>query len=43
MNATDLKTYRVWDLPTRLFHWINFSAIFGLMIFGLLMLSMTPS
>lgn len=38
MNNTDLKTYRVWDLPTRLFHWINFSCIVGLLIFGLLML-----
>ena len=38
MNDTDLKSYRVWDRPTRVFHWINFSAIVGLMIFGLLML-----
>ena len=38
MNDTKLKTYRVWDLPTRLFHWINFSCIVGLLIFGLLML-----
>ena len=38
MNDTKLKIYRVWDLPTRLFHWINFSCIVGLLIFGLLML-----
>jgi cytochrome b len=38
MNNSNLKTYRVWDRPTRLFHWINFTAIVGLMIFGLLML-----
>lgn len=38
MNDTSLKPYRVWDRPTRLFHWINFSCIVGLLIFGLLML-----
>jgi len=38
MNATPLKEYKVWDLPTRLFHWINFSTIIGLIIFGLIML-----
>jgi cytochrome b len=38
MNATNLKVYKVWDLPTRLFHWINFSTIIGLIIFGLIML-----
>jgi len=38
MNATPLKEYKVWDLSTRLFHWINFSTIIGLIIFGLIML-----
>ena len=38
MNATHLKLYKVWDLPTRLFHWINFTTIIGLIIFGLIML-----
>ena len=38
MNATPLKEYKVWDLPTRLFHWINFTAVIGLIIFGLIML-----
>ena len=38
MDATHLKLHKVWDLPTRLFHWINFTAIIGLIIFGLIML-----
>ena len=38
MNATSLRVYKVWDLPTRLFHWINFSAIISLIFFGLIML-----
>ena len=38
MIATHLKLYKVWDLPTRLFHWINFTTIIGLIIFGLIML-----
>ena len=38
MNTTNLRVYKVWDLPTRLFHWINFTAIIGLIIFGLIML-----
>jgi len=33
-----LKIYKAWDLPTRIFHWINFSAVIGLILFGLLML-----
>jgi len=38
MNTTQLKEYKVWDLPTRLFHWINFTTIIGLILFGLIML-----
>lgn len=38
MNSSNLKAYRVWDLPTRLFHWINFTAVISLIFFGLIML-----
>jgi len=32
------KQYKVWDLPTRLFHWINFTTVVLLMLVGTLML-----
>jgi len=37
---TDSRTniYKAWDLPTRLFHWINFLCIILLSILGLIML-----
>ena len=38
MNESQLKVYQVWDLPTRLFHWINFTAVISLIFFGLIML-----
>ena len=38
MNESHLKVYKVWDLPTRLFHWINFTAVISLIFFGLIML-----
>jgi cytochrome b len=38
MNDTQLRLYKVWDLPTRLFHWINFTAVISLIFFGLIML-----
>jgi Ni/Fe-hydrogenase 1 B-type cytochrome subunit len=38
MDTSNLKAYRVWDLPTRLFHWINFTAVISLIFFGLVML-----
>ena len=38
MNESSLKAYKVWDLPTRLFHWINFTAVISLIFFGLIML-----
>ena len=38
MQTKQLYEYRAWDLPTRLFHWINFTAIVGLIFFGLIML-----
>ena len=38
MNESNLSVYKVWDLPTRLFHWINFTAVISLIFFGLIML-----
>ena len=38
MDESHFKLYRVWDLPTRLFHWINFTAVISLIFFGLIML-----
>jgi Ni/Fe-hydrogenase 1 B-type cytochrome subunit len=38
MNNQELSVYKAWDLPVRLFHWVNFTAVIGLILFGLLML-----
>ncbi len=38
MNNPQLRPYKAWDLPVRIFHWVNFTAVIGLIIFGLLML-----
>ncbi len=38
MNTKQLYEYKVWDLPTRLFHWINFTAVIMLIFMGLVML-----
>ena len=38
MIAAQLRSYKVWDLPTRLFHWINFTAVISLIFVGLIML-----
>ena len=35
---TELKSYRVWDAPTRWFHWINAICVAGLVIIGCLIL-----
>ncbi|MBN8913428.1 MAG: cytochrome b/b6 domain-containing protein [Rhizobiales bacterium] len=32
---TDYREYVAWDVPTRLFHWINALAVFGLLVTGL--------
>ena len=39
MTESTLKTYEVWDLPTRLFHWINFFCVLVLMFIGLVILN----
>lgn len=41
MNNQELNVYKAWDLPVRLFHWVNFTAVIGLILFGLLMLFKT--
>jgi len=33
-----LKEYRVWDVPTRIFHWVNFVTVLLLIFMGLIML-----
>ncbi|MBT4146072.1 MAG: cytochrome b/b6 domain-containing protein [Gammaproteobacteria bacterium] len=39
MSELNVKEYKVWDLPTRLFHWINVFSILALMFLGLVMLN----
>ena len=38
MNKTNFHQYKVWDLPTRVFHWVNFTTIICLIFMGLMML-----
>ncbi|MBE9559605.1 MAG: cytochrome b/b6 domain-containing protein [Proteobacteria bacterium] len=38
MINTNLHEYRVWDVPTRIFHWVNFITIISLIFFGFIML-----
>ena len=38
MTNAQFQQYKVWDLPTRLFHWINFITIISLIFIGLIML-----
>jgi len=38
MQAKQLYEYKVWDLPVRLFHWINFTSVILLIFFGMMML-----
>ena len=33
-----LKQYQVWDAPTRVFHWVNFTTVILLIFMGLMML-----
>ena len=39
MSEPTIKSYQAWDLPTRLFHWINFLCVLGLSFLGLVMLN----
>jgi len=38
MHTKQLYEYKVWDLPTRLFHWINFTSVILMIFVGLVML-----
>ncbi|RLL55980.1 cytochrome b/b6 domain-containing protein [Mariprofundus sp. EBB-1] len=38
MSEAILKRYKVWDVPTRIFHWVNFTAVILLILVGALML-----
>ena len=37
-NQGEIKVYSVWDLPVRLFHWVNFVSVVGLLFMGFMML-----
>jgi len=36
---TELKSYKVWDVPTRGFHWITVLSVIGLAALGLMILN----
>ena len=38
MTYTNIHQYRVWDLPTRIFHWVNFLTVISLIFVGLIMM-----
>lgn len=38
MSETKINVYKAWGLPTRLFHWINFTCVILLSFLGLIML-----
>ncbi len=38
MANVQFQQYKVWDLPTRVFHWVNFITITSLIFVGLIML-----
>ena len=38
----ELKHYRVWDAPTRWFHWINVLCVLGLIAIGVAILNAKP-
>lgn len=38
VSETKINVYKAWDLPTRLFHWINFTCVILLSFLGLIML-----
>lgn len=39
MDRDSVKIYKAWDLPVRLFHWINFLCVVTLSFLGLIMLN----
>lgn len=38
MKSAQYIQYRVWDLPIRLFHWVNFFSVFSLIVSALIMM-----
>lgn len=38
MANLSLKEYKAWDLPVRVFHWVNFISVISLIFLGLIML-----
>ncbi|MFK5891970.1 MAG: cytochrome b/b6 domain-containing protein [Pseudomonadota bacterium] len=38
MNNYVFKEYKVWDIPTRIFHWVNFVSVISLIFVGFVML-----
>ncbi len=38
MTSEQYRQYHVWDLPVRLFHWINFFSVFSLIVVALIMM-----
>ena len=38
MNAGQIREYPVWDLPTRIFHWVNLLAVLSLIFVALMMM-----
>ena len=38
MSNTTFQQYKAWDLPVRIFHWVNFTAIICLIFMGMMML-----
>lgn len=38
MADAEFRQYRVWDVPTRLFHWVNFVCVLGMLAAGILIL-----
>jgi Ni/Fe-hydrogenase 1 B-type cytochrome subunit len=38
-KMSELKSYRVWDIPTRWFHWINAVCVIALVVVGYLILN----
>jgi cytochrome b len=37
-SGPDWRQYRVWDAPTRIFHWVNFVCVLGILAAGVLIL-----
>ncbi|MCW8901578.1 MAG: cytochrome b/b6 domain-containing protein [Gammaproteobacteria bacterium] len=38
MENINIKEYKVWDAPIRVFHWVNFISVISLIFLGLIML-----